>query len=97
MRISEVTEEFVLKYLKIDLPDETDKEIINNIMPSALGYITEYTGQTAVNLDKYEDVTFAYLILIEDMFDNRSMTVNSSNINRTVKTILAMHSLNNVG
>lgn len=97
MRISDVTEEFVLKYLKIDLPDETDKEIIRNILPSAKGYITEYTGQTEEKLDEYEDLTYAYLVLIEDMYDNRSMAVNSSNVNRTVRTILSMHSLNNVG
>ncbi len=95
MKISEVTLDTVKQYLRIDYDD--DDTMIKNLMPAALAYISEHTALTIEQIDKYEDITIAYLILIEDMIDNRSMYVNKSNINRTVTTILDMHSLNNLG
>lgn len=97
MKVSEVTLEYVLKYLRIDMPDDYDKEIIVGIFPSALSFIKSYTGLDETAIDEHEDITIAYLVLIEDMYDNRTMNVSATNVNRTVKTILGMHSVNNVG
>jgi hypothetical protein len=45
-------------------------------------------------LDAHEDVTMAVLALVSDMYDNRQMTVDSSNSNRLVESILSLHSVN---
>lgn len=95
MKISEVTLDIVKTYLRVDYDDEDT--LINSILQSALSYILHYTGLTIEQVEQLEDITSAYLILIQDMFDNRSMYVNNANVNRTVSTILDMHSKNNVG
>ena len=61
---------------------------------AAIAYCTGYTGLTEKGLDEHEDISIAVLVLISDMWDNRSMTVDRSNINRTINDILGMHSVN---
>jgi hypothetical protein len=39
----------------------------------------------------------AYKLIIEDFYDNRSATVTNSAINKTLDTILSLHSKNNIG
>ena len=49
---------------------------------------------TQDKLDEHEDLTIAVLTLISDMWDNRSMTIQKSNINIVVDAILGMHRTN---
>lgn len=61
---------------------------------AAISYCVGYTGLTELELDNHEDITIAVLTLISDMWDNRSMTVDRSNVNRVVDVILGMHCQN---
>ena len=83
--------------MRIDDPDEDDISVLKIIMPAALAYIKGYTSLSEEETEKHEDLTIAYLILIEDMFDNRALTVSQINVNRTISTILSMYAVNNVG
>ena len=47
-------------------------------------------------LDTYSDFIIVVYVLCQDMFDNRVMYVDGKNINNTVKTILDMHTRNNL-
>ena len=71
-----------------------DKTLLEAIKAAAINYCIGYTGLEEEKLDDYEDVTIAVLTLISDMWDNRSMTVDRSNPNRAIDTILGMHSIN---
>lgn len=51
--------------------------------------ITYQTG-----LDAYEDFWIVVMVLCQDMYDNRTLSVDNENLNQTVKTILDMHSKN---
>lgn len=95
MKIDEVTLDVVKNYLRVDYDD--DDALLSAIMPSALAYIEHYTGLSKSELYQLEDITIAYLIIIEDMYDNRSVNVGKANVNRTIFTILDMHSKNNLG
>lgn len=100
MKISEVDVQAVLSFLRLD-EEDADTTTLSAAMGAAKSYISSYTGipavaseTTAETLDVYEDLTIAYLILIQDMYDNRAFSVDKANVNRTVESILNMHERN---
>ena len=82
-----------IREVKDNLSDE-DMILLESMHDSAIAYCTGYTGLTKEELDNYEDITIAVLTLISDMWDNRAMTVERSNVNRVVDSILGMHCIN---
>jgi hypothetical protein len=96
-KISTITNEQIAKYLRIDDLTEDDADMLNIIKPAAKAYISTHTALSDEQLDEHADLTVAYLLIIQDMFDNRSMTVSSANVNQTAATILSMYALNHVG
>lgn len=99
-KVSEITIEDVADYLRLSEYEERDIETYLNI---AINYISNYTGipeateddeEDAETLDSYADFIIVVYILCQDMYDNRSMYVNSGNINKVVQTILDMHTRN---
>jgi len=64
------------------------------ILPAAKSYVLNYTGVAAADIDSYEDITIALMVLCSDMYDNRQMTVDKSDVNKVVQSILDMHCLN---
>ena len=63
-------------------------------MAAAKAYVKEYTGLTADELDDLPDATIAVLVLVQDMYDNRSRYVDGRYANQTVETILGMYRRN---
>lgn len=97
MIISDVTQEYLAEYLKLGELSELSSEeamFLSACETAAKSYIIAYTSIPDEELDNYEDITIAYLVLIADMYDNRSAYVDKSNPNRTVETILDFHRLN---
>jgi hypothetical protein len=98
-KVSEITIQDVADYLRLDDYEESDIETYLNI---AKNYISNYTGipeasedeseeEETETLDSYADFVIVAYVLCQDMYDNRSMYVNSGNINKVVQTILDMH------
>lgn len=82
-----------------DAPVITDEEqsIINTLTTMinvSKTFISNYTGRTIEDLDKYQDFIIVVLILCQDMWDTRTLYVDKSNLNKVVETILGMHSVN---
>ena len=96
MKISEVTQEYIANYLRLDEPTEIELHEIETMSASAMSYIVAHTGLSAEELDQHEDITHAYLILIADMFENRNLYIEgkASNVNKAVDRILGLHSVN---
>lgn len=92
MKISELTDEYIAEYLRTDY--EAEKNTFNIIKTAAVEYIKSYTGLTYKEMDEYEDLTVAALVLCSDMYDNRQMTVQTDKENPTVKQILSLHAAN---
>ena len=93
MLIKELTKEQICEYMKLDY-DELDMEeivILDAAVDAALQYIIDYTGLSQERVEAMHDVTIAYLCLIQDMYDNRSIQVDKNTPNMTIKTILDMH------
>ena len=91
-KVSDITVDCVADYLRLD--ELTYKEIntLTMLISIATSYIENYTGLD--NLDKYPEFVIVVLILCQDMWDNRTMYVDSKDLNSTVQSILAMHSVN---
>lgn len=72
--------------------DENETALLNNLLNVAKSFIKSYTGQD--DLDKYHDFVIVTLVLVQDMYDNRTLYVDTKNLNTVVETILGMHSVN---
>lgn len=103
MKVSEITVENIADYLRIAEIDENIKNELEMYLNIAKNYIENYTGipeksedETAETLDTYSDFVIVIYILCQDMYDNRVMYVDGKSINNTVKTILDMHTRNNL-
>lgn len=94
-KASEITAEFLANYLRLPsdvAEDETD--YLDTIIGAAINAACNYTGLTADELDDYKDCVIAVLVLCQDMYDTRALYVDKDNLNKTVTTILDMHSVN---
>lgn len=88
-RVSEVTAAELLDFCRIDDPDSTDSDHIERAMVIVRAYIRSYTGLTDEEIDEHEDITWAYMVLVRDNYDNRSLQENTAvKVNRTVGIIL---------
>ena len=96
MKISEVTAVDVLNFIKTEQDKQSYAEM-DLIMPAAKAYIASYTKLTAEELDEHEDMTIAYMVLCQHMFDNRTFAVDCKEANRLIENILGLHDCNLVG
>ena len=92
-KVSEITIDDVARYIRVDDYEESDIETYLNIAKS---YISSYTGIPVEKLDEYADFIIVVYVLCQDMYDNRTMYVESGNLNKVVQTILDMHTMNNL-
>lgn len=91
-KVSDITVESVAEYLRLDEVSEEEKNTLTTLISIATSFIKSYTGLD--DLDKYSEFVIVVLILCQDMWDNRTMYVDSKDLNNTVQSILAMHSVN---
>lgn len=103
MKVSEITAKDITNYLRLSEVSEEENKNIELFLDIAKNYIENYTGisQKSENdkdetLDTYSDFIIVVYVLCQDMYDNRVMYVDGKNINNTVKTILDMHTRNNL-
>lgn len=92
--VSDITAESVAEYLRLDEVSEEEKNTLTTLISVAISFIKSYTGLDDISVDKYPEFVIVVLILCQDMWDNRTMYVDSKDINNTVQSILAMHSVN---
>lgn len=103
MKVSEITVKDIVNYLRLSEVSEEDNKNIELFLNIAKNYIENYTGIPQMSddkedetLDTYSDFVIVVYVLCQDMYDNRTMYVDSKNINNTIKTILDMHTRNNL-
>lgn len=92
-----------MEFIKIE-PEDEKPELIEAMMAGARQYISGHTGipispedEGGESLDDFEDLTIAFLVLCQDMYDNRTMMPDSkyaNSANKTVDSILGLHARN---
>lgn len=92
MKLSEVTFKEIKKYGNIE--HDLDDDILEMILKSTLAYILNYTGLSLEETEDKEDLSFALFILANELYENRTYTVENEKINPFVKSVLNMHSIN---
>ena len=94
-KVSKITVKEVAEYIRIEDYVESEIETYLNV---AKNYISSYTGipitSEEESLDDFPDFVIVVYILCQDMYDNRTLYVDKTNINKVVQTILDMHSRN---
>jgi uncharacterized phage protein (predicted DNA packaging) len=94
-KVSEIQAQDVADYLRIAELTEDDENFITSIISVAKDYILKYTGiEDEAALDNYNDMVIVVFVLCQDMYDNRAMYVDTSNVNRVVENILGLHQRN---
>lgn len=93
-KVSDITVDSVADYLRLDEVTDSDKNTLATLISIATSFIKSYTGLDDDGVDKYPEFVIVVLILCQDMWDNRTMYVDSKDLNNTVQSILAMHSIN---
>lgn len=92
--ISQITPNDLADYLRICEATEDDLATLATLLGVAKDYVSKYTGQTLAKLDTLKDVIIVIFILVQDMYDNRALYVDSANVNKVVESILGLHSVN---
>jgi len=93
-KVSDITPESVAEYLRLDEVTGDEKNTLTSLISAATSFIKSYTGLDDAGINKYSEFVIVVLILCQDMWDNRTMYVDSKDLNNTVQSILAMHSVN---
>lgn len=94
MKVSDITVNDIVEYCRIAEPSEFDITFISQAIEAAKAYIRSYTGLNNDSIDEHEDFVIVLYILVQDMYDNRSLYTEGKALNNTVETILGMHSVN---
>lgn len=83
-------------YLRLDEPGEIEIREIQSMIAAAIAYITGYTGLSIEELDQFEDITVALMILVSDYYENRAMYLDYKykEENTAVTKILSLHCIN---
>ena len=93
-KVSDIKPESVAEYLRLDEVTESEINTLTTLISIATSFIKNYTGLDDAGIDKYPEFVIVVLILCQDMWDNRTMYVDGKDLNNTVQSILAMHSVN---
>lgn len=91
-KVSQITWADVQDYLRLAELSTDDQNTITNMIGVATTFIQSYTGQS--DLDQFQDFVIVVFVLVQDMWDNRTLYVDNENLNYVVEAILGMHSTN---
>ena len=91
-KVSEISVQDMAEYLRLDEVSPDDTNTLQNLKKVAETFIRSYTGREF--LDEFQDFVIVVLILVQDMWDTRTLYVDRTNLNKVVETILGMHSVN---
>lgn len=96
MKVSEVTENELAKYMRIELDEDPEEitAVLKPIISAAKSYIKSYTGQEQEFIDSKEDFVIVLYVLACEMYENRTFTVEKEKLNPLIKSILDMHCIN---
>ena len=93
-KVSQITADDIATYIRLDEVTVDDTNTLNNLLAVAVSFIVNYTGRSEEDLDNYPDFVIVVFILCQDMWDNRTLYVDKTNMNKVVETVLGMHSVN---
>ncbi|WP_303202477.1 head-tail connector protein [Raoultibacter timonensis] len=93
---TKIPNDVLLRFLRLDpaYVDKTEQATVDLMYRAAISHLVETYGLDEGYLDTYPDMAIAVLVLVRDMYDNRTLYVDKANVNRTVECIMASHDMN---
>ena len=88
MKVSEITYREIAEYIRLTEVSEEDMSLLNNLINIAKAYLKENTG--VEDLDEFNDFVIVIFILCQDMYDNRTLYVDNTNMNKVVESIIGI-------
>ena len=102
-KVSAITPQVLAEYLGLPDASYADNNELKTYLNVAIQFVSDYTGipVTPHNvgdkvLDDYPTFVLAVFVLVQDMYDNRTLYVDKTNINKVVASILDGHRRNYV-
>ena len=93
-KVSDITYQDIADYIRLSEVTEEDQNTLNSLIGIAKTFILKYTGIEEKNMDNYQDFVIVVFVLCQDMWDNRTLYVDRSNLNHVIESILGLHSVN---
>ena len=93
-KISDITYQDIADYIRLSEVSQDDQNYLTTLRNISIDYISKYTGIANDDLDNYTDLIIVVFVLCQSMYDDRTMYVDNSNLNKVVETILGMHQNN---
>jgi hypothetical protein len=94
MKVSDITYNDIADYIRLTEVSQEEQNLLTKLIGIAKAFVKDNTG--VENLDEFDDFVIVIFILCQDMYDNRSLYVDKTNLNHVVENILGMHSVNNI-
>ena len=93
-KFSDITVTDIANYLRITEVATSDTQLLTSILETAKSFVLTYTGRNSVEANSFPEFTLAVYVLAEDMYDKRTYSVDKSEANKVVDSILGMRSTN---
>lgn len=93
-KVSQITTNDLADYMRLIEVDQNDQNTLNTLLTVSKSFIMQYTGRTEAELDDYQDFVIAVFVLVQDMWDNRTLYVDKGSVSMVVQSILDLHSVN---
>ncbi len=94
MKVSDITYNDIADYIRLTEVSQEEQNLLTELIGIAKAFVKDNTG--VEDLDEFDDFVIVIFILCQDMYDNRSLYVDKTNLNHVVENILGMHSVNNI-
>lgn len=93
---SGLTEDQLLNFCRLDAEYTSDEDcgFLALAHAAALTFVKKTCGIDDKYLDADPNLTIATLVLVRDMYDNRTLLLKEEGLNPTVQGILALHDHN---
>lgn len=91
MKINEVTTEILLDYCNAY---EEDSKLLEIFKDASISYIKSHTGLEDEKINEYDDLSIALLVLVNAMYEIRSIECDKNKCNLILDSILGIHDTN---
>ena len=92
MKLSEVKLSDVKAFCGVSGNDSD--ALLEMTMQGARNYVLNRTGLDEAAADELPDLTLAFMVLVNEMFTNRTYTVDEGSINPFAEQILSLYNMN---
>jgi len=93
-KVSEITNTELAAYIRLDDASSSELGQLDDMLAAAVQFMKSQTGLDSAEIDEKADLAIAAKVLVQDMYDNRTLYVDTDNVNKTVDAILGQYRQN---